>query len=122
MGAEVGRVCGYNAEAGRRFRGFQNFFEKIFEPSLAGRKGRASEGLGAVDGKHDGIERGGAADIETVPLRAAEDHVGHDLGHLDLPDEGFVRIVAMDAVAGAGPDAATGSTATPRTARSWARS
>src|SRR3954467_4223344 len=76
------------------------------ETGLVNRAPRHSESLRAVRCGQHRVERGRAADVETVSLRAAEDEVGAGLRDEDLADEGAVRVVAMDAVAGAGPEAA----------------
>src|SRR5580693_9802973 len=49
------------------------------------------------------IERGGATDIEAIALRTAESHVGDDFGDQDLADQLPIRLVAIDALAGARP-------------------
>src|SRR5262245_35524549 len=59
-----------------------------------------------LHGEEDGVERGRAADEETVAAGAAEVHVGDGFGDEDFAGQGAVGFVAVDAVAGAGPDAA----------------
>src|SRR3984893_15305496 len=64
----------------------------------------ASAELRPVGHQKDRIERGRATDIEAIALRAAESHVGDDLGDQDLADQLPVRLVAIDSLAGARPN------------------
>ena len=62
----------------------------------------------AADHQPHRVERSGTADVEDVPLGAAETDIGHHFGHLDLADQRAVRVVAVDPVPRAGPDAPVG--------------
>src|SRR3712207_3918790 len=78
--------------------------EAAGEADMTGGRSWRLERLGAVRLHHDGVERRGPADVETVALDPAEHHVRHHLGHQHLADERPVRRVAMDAVPGARPE------------------
>src|SRR5688572_8289562 len=66
----------------------------------------ASDALRAVGFHLHRVEGGGAANEEVVALGPTELDVGNDLRDEHLADQGAVRIVDMDAIAGAGPDPA----------------
>src|SRR5690606_18028705 len=60
-------------------------------------------GLDAIDGKHDRVERGGAADEEPVELRSTEDEIGDAFRNEDLAEQRSVVVEDVDAVPGAHP-------------------
>src|ERR1700722_14571508 len=64
----------------------------------------ASTELRSVGHQQDRIERRRAADIEAIALRTAESHVGNDLRDQDLADQLPIRLVAINALAGARPN------------------
>ena len=61
---------------------------------------------GRNDGGESRIQRGGAADQQSIALGAAEREIGDHLGNAHLADQRSAGLQHMHAVAGARPDAA----------------
>src|SRR6185436_3907229 len=98
--------------SGKRFRvavgGSQNerprtLLRRSVSPVFLSR--HQSKRLRAADGEQYRIERRRRGDVQPVALRTAEAQVGDALGQHDPADQRAVALVAMDCLAGAGPDA-----------------